>query len=135
MSIDNMHIYYVFHKTGSENNGYGSISIVQDGFSMYAFLFNVLWVFYKKMWAIGILLLVALAAVDWLMHYFWNYTYFHYTILHLWFMFTVGVMGNIFISWHLYIKGYSMKTVIIGRDELEVARSFLTMLTDNSNIS
>lgn len=121
--IDNMNIYYVFHKPSFSQLDYNSTVFVKDGFSFSAFLFNVFWIFYKKMWIVGFVIFIVLMGVDFfiLSKLHWLFLY---PLIRVWFAFVLGYVGNDIFFWHLKIKGYNLEAVVLGRDILEANRSF-----------
>ena len=99
--------------------------IVKNGFNLYALLFNIFWLLYKRLFLTAIITIIALFSV--------NYFSLKVGILALPYIFQYIVIiyiafeGEYWIKDSLKRKGYRLYTTIVANNELDAEKKFIDM--------
>lgn len=120
-----MKIYYVLCNKSLPKTDQRFAVLVREGFVFSAFVFNVFWALYKKMWTAALGLLLIYAILDFVFLKTVANTKLYY-LSHLWINVAFGCVANSLNAWYLEKRGYTFTSVAVGRDELEATKSFLT---------
>ena len=121
-----MSIYAVYARDGSD---VGASLFVKEGFSVGAFLFNVMWFVYHKMWIESVLVLLLLLFVRYT-GAFLNVQPFH-TVLCAAASVLCGVIGNDLRQFLLLRRGYRHRASIVASSTNEAKFRLYAHLMDD----
>lgn len=110
----NTYIFYTKLDSTSFAKYIDNITIIKDGFSIFAFFFGIFWLLYHKLWKSFFVLLGILIITSTL----YNFGVIQHTsnmLVHLVISFYIAFNGNDILQEKLLKKGYKLKGLFIAR--------------------
>lgn len=113
--------------TFKNNKKIDEVRFIEEGFSLWAFILNIFWLFFHKLWLHAILLLAVLIMVN-EMHSLGIFNDVIKTILDISVFVYIGFAGRDFLRWRLDREGYKFTDVVIAQSIDEAEYKYINSL-------
>lgn len=109
------------------------VCFIEEGFSFTAFVFNIAWLFFHRLWLQAIMLFAILVLINEL-HSIGVFTKLIKILLSSAVCAYIGFAGRDFLRWRLYREGYEFKDVVVANSVDEAEYKYINSLIKEQTI-
>ena len=122
---------YSVHINPEHEEPFETAEFVQEGFNIFAFIFNGFWMFYHKIWVSGIVIILLMGAIAALAPTF-GFNPLSALVLRIGLQIMIGLEANDLRRKHLSKKGYIVSDVVAGSTLLDAQQRYFDRQFDPS---
>lgn len=116
--------FYSFYLKESDQNPLEKMQVVKDGINILAFIFPTVWLLYKRMWLVALLLFIVMFLFAYLVEIgIFSETAYNIATMVLNVFF--GLSAHDLYGLHLKSKGHALVGVVAAKEEMEAKLRFL----------